>query len=245
MSTAEEPFRLARRRSAASAGSRAAPAGRARFTEEELLAAVRRWAERYGGPPRASDWEPSRARLAGRPLQIERFRAGDWPSAGMLRRRFGSFNAALRAAGFEPRTAPSRTATQLTSPVEVLRAIVEWNRRYGVPPTQSDWDTSRAARSGQEWRIVRNQAGDWPSFNTVRRHFGTMSRAVQAAGLEARKPGARAVPDGAGASAKRDELVTAVRAVARARRVQDRDNERRALEALAREAVAAARAVGR
>lgn len=59
--------------------------GRA-YTDEEILAAVRRWAREHGGvPPRASDW----------------VRAGEyWPVASMVCRRFGTWANAVEWAGF-------------------------------------------------------------------------------------------------------------------------------------------------
>jgi hypothetical protein len=72
---------------------------------------------------------------------------------------------------------------------EILDAIRRWNDRYGEPPTMADWDPYRARQVGQEWRIERYDAGDWPSARTVRNHFGRMSDAVAAAGLVPRLQG--------------------------------------------------------
>jgi hypothetical protein len=62
----------------------------------------------YGEPPRTLDWEPARARRLGHEWRADRFEGGLWPSVRVLRRQFGSFNAAIEAAGFTPRPAPSR-----------------------------------------------------------------------------------------------------------------------------------------
>ncbi len=140
-----------------------------RFSEQEIVAKVLAWTARYGAPPATTDWEPSRARAAKQEWRARRFEEGEWPSASMVRRRFGTFNAAIRAAGLEPRGCPPRQKAHLSGPDQVLAAIVEWTRRYGAPPSQTDWDSARARRTGQTWRIARYEDGDWPSFK-VRRH---------------------------------------------------------------------------
>jgi hypothetical protein len=226
-----------RRRTAGKPSHRPAH-GRGRFSEADMLEKLEQWTVLYGAPPTTNDWEPSRARRAKQHWRADRFLDGDWPTAGMVRRRFGTFNDAVRRAGLIPRAAPSRGKAPLRSPDEILMAMVEWRRRYGAPPTQTDWDVVRARQSGQLWRVVRYEAGDWPSFNTVRYHFGSMSRAAQAAGVataasSTRRAVRRRPPEN-------DRLTDAVRAVASARRDRDRDRERRALVELSRAALHAA-----
>jgi len=41
----------------------------------------------------------------------------------------------------------------------------------------------RARRLGQEWRIARFNAGDWPSARSVARHFGSFAVAAEEVGL--------------------------------------------------------------
>jgi hypothetical protein len=135
------------------------------------------------------DWEPSRARRTDQSRRAERFEAGDWPSAKTVQTAFGTFNAAIAAAGFTPNRGAGPPKRRLTGPDQVVAAIVEWTRRYGEPPTQADWDTSRARRLRQHWRIERYRGDDWPSLNTVIRHFGSLGDAVRAAGLQTRAPG--------------------------------------------------------
>jgi len=53
----------------------------------------------------------------------------------------------------------------------------------------ADWDPHRARQLGQEWRIGRYDAGDWPSIKSVRNHFGRLSDAIAAAGLVPRYQG--------------------------------------------------------
>ncbi len=53
----------------------------------------------------------------------------------------------------------------------------------------TDWDPYRARKNGQEWRVERYRAGQWPSIKSVLTHFGRLSEAVAAAGLIPRHQG--------------------------------------------------------
>jgi hypothetical protein len=160
-----------------------------RYTREDIVARIQQWTSTHGQPPTIRDWDPSRAQRSGEAWRAERFATGDWPSVGMVRRQFGTFNAAVQAAGLTPRQGPRRVKRHLAGPEQVLDAIVQWTRRYGEPPTQADWDPVRARRLGQQWRIARYTEGDWPSLNTVLNRFGSLGEAVRAAGLQPRSAG--------------------------------------------------------
>jgi len=162
---------------------------------EAILEAIGQWADLYGTPPTMADWEPSRARRLGQDWRAERWHLGDWPTARLVRAHFGTMSAAVRAAGMPARQAPTRSRRHLASSDAVLDAIRAWYGRYGEPPAMTDWDPSRARSQNQHWRIVRYYEGDWPSINTVRRHFGTLNQAVQAAGLPPRTPGRHAAAE--------------------------------------------------
>jgi hypothetical protein len=78
--------------------------------------------EEFGAPPTSTEWEVGKpakyaeAALAKARLWHEkaaRFDAASYPSNDTVRRFFGSFNAALEAAGFESRP-PGRTPRELT-----------------------------------------------------------------------------------------------------------------------------------
>jgi hypothetical protein len=240
--------RVSRSHRQAGATGRAGPptdpgARRPRFDREAILQRIRDWERIHGEPPTTRDWDPSRARSTGQAWRAERFEAGDWPSIGQIRRQFGSFNAAVRAAGLSARRAPGRVKPHLTGSEQVTAAILAWTKRYGEPPTQADWDPVRARRLDQRWRIVRYNAGDWPSLNTVLYHFGTLGEAIAAAGLRPRRAGESArsaAQRGAGnlrAIAEREAgalggapgLAQHVEAVARARRATDPQELRVAL----------------
>jgi hypothetical protein len=235
--------------------------GRApRFARELIIERIQEWARVYDGPPTIRDWDPSRARRTGQTWRAERFEAGDWPSAGMVKRQFGTFNSAVQAAGFPVREGPQRHKRHLTGSEQVIAAIVAWTKRYGEPPTQADWDPVRARRLGQTWRIVRYREGDWPSLNTVLYHFGSLGEAVGAAGLQPRRAGdhgdgvaeqrasnLRAVAEiGAaiGARSGATALARQVEAVAKARRSTDAQQLRMALLDVASAAIGWANDIG-
>jgi hypothetical protein len=89
---------LTRQRYAEFAGSL-----RKRWTRLLIVQAITSWAELYGAPPAASDWNPAMARRQGRPDRAERHAAGDWPFASTVVRYFGSWGAAIEAAGWHSR----------------------------------------------------------------------------------------------------------------------------------------------
>lgn len=72
------------------------------WTEETVIAAIRRWEDLYGEPPGAHDWNIAISRRRGRTVAIERYLSGHWPPTTSVRTVFGSWNAAIAAAGFEP-----------------------------------------------------------------------------------------------------------------------------------------------
>jgi hypothetical protein len=83
---------------------------RDRYTHDEIIAAILRWADAHEGePPRQADWNPALLRTHARRMavkavahlrRIAEYDAGDWPSEQTVRKYFGSWNAALAAAGF-------------------------------------------------------------------------------------------------------------------------------------------------
>lgn len=57
------------------------------WTQERVIAAIRRWHAEHDGPPRFSDWQWS---------------GTYWPTTQTVLKRFGGWSNAIRAAGFEP-----------------------------------------------------------------------------------------------------------------------------------------------
>ncbi len=79
-----------------SCARREAGARQTELTREIMLIAIRDWTRRFGQPPRSTDWH--RARLTGSRLAL----AQRYPHAPSVIRMFGSWRAALEAAGCEP-----------------------------------------------------------------------------------------------------------------------------------------------
>jgi hypothetical protein len=129
------------------------------------------------------DWDPARARRRGQGWRADRFEDGSWPTAAVVIGRFELFSTAVEQAGLAPRRSPRRVAANLAGPEAILTALIEWTRRYGDVPAMADWDTHRARRLRQYWRIARYQQGDWPSARSVGHHFGSFTNAVLTAGL--------------------------------------------------------------
>src|SRR5687768_8262428 len=74
----------------------------------------------------------------------------------------------------------------------IIEKIHEWVRLHGEAPASADWNPSLARWRAQEWRIERYRAGEWPSTNAVKRHFGgSFDAAILAAGLVPARPGPR------------------------------------------------------
>lgn len=76
-----------------------APPRRRRWTDEQMLEAIRAWAGLMGRPPRVYDWSPAHAppRHAGAARYLAE--RGRWPNASSVARRFGSLGAAVERAG--------------------------------------------------------------------------------------------------------------------------------------------------
>lgn len=78
------------------------------WTPERIIDRIQEWAVVYGEPPAVNDWRAWQAEnILHDPVRAARFRAagGYWPAARTVFDVFPSWNAALVAAGFEPRPA--------------------------------------------------------------------------------------------------------------------------------------------
>jgi hypothetical protein len=122
-------------------------AGVAGLTVEDQVALLRLALVR-GRRPRWSDLHPRRAGL---------------PSYGKTVSLFGSFSAAVEAAGF-------RSRRQVWTRAETITALRDWCRERGRPPTCRDW---------------RCGTTDHPGSRVVGELFGSWSEALRAAGLVA------------------------------------------------------------
>lgn len=122
------------------------------WTPDMILAACKGWAQQNGRPPAASDW-----RLVG----------SYHPSTKTVLRRFGSWNAMIAAAGFEPR---NEGAVCHWTKDAIAMAMLDWLGRTG------DWPSCRA------WRVPRPNVN--PAHSTVFRTFGSWNAAKRYAGWD-------------------------------------------------------------
>jgi hypothetical protein len=122
-----------------------------------VVAALRRWTRLEGRPPSAEAW------LGGRYAQGRWAREySRWPSSGVVSGLFGSWNAAVAAAGL-PVTPFGYTDEQI---IDALRADA---RRLGRTPTVEDWRVREPYHAGT---------------GAVVRHFGSWNAGLRAAGLK-------------------------------------------------------------
>jgi hypothetical protein len=152
---------------------RCAALTRRRWTEEKVLEAIREWHRSTGAPPTLHDWSPAHAPEGHSGAARYLSEPGRWPSVPQVRARFGSFRAAVRAAGLDPARsgAPRRWTAE-----EIVAALCKHAARHGAPPAGGDW-----AHAG----------GDHPARSTVYRVMGSWRRALEAAGLAANSPSRR------------------------------------------------------
>lgn len=77
------------------------------WTQELILSRIDEWADLYGEPPAVPDWDANHARKLNDEKRAVRWEAarGHWPFARVVIKRFGSWNAALTAGGYQPRPA--------------------------------------------------------------------------------------------------------------------------------------------
>jgi hypothetical protein len=78
------------------------------WTRERVVTAIQEWAERYGAPPTSVDWNPWMLYSDDGGLTMARYRVNAPPHTTVVMRVFGSWNNAIKAAGFEPRRVGSR-----------------------------------------------------------------------------------------------------------------------------------------
>ncbi len=111
---------------------------------EEILAALRSYAEQFGKPPAKQEleWPPT-----------------GYPSSRTVRRHFGSFTAGLRAAGLESRE-------KLWSAEAIVDAMREFRRETDRWPRSTDWAVA---------------SEHWPSTGTVYNRFGGWRKALEVA----------------------------------------------------------------
>lgn len=121
------------------------------WSRPEALTSLRSWARRHGRSPRSGEWiraSPGR------------------PCSATIRREFGRWEQALRAAGLE--VPPIRPRQSSPWPRErIIQALRDWSAAQGRAPFAPDW--------------VRS-APEHPCTATVYKYFGTWAAGLGAAG---------------------------------------------------------------
>lgn len=126
--------------------------GRRFWSRDAILDAIRAFAERHGRAPLSTDWMHSTA---------------EHPWYGTITEQFGSWPAALEAAGF----VPSKIAWTRESMLEAIRRFAD---EHGRAPKSTEWKR-------------RDPGGRWPGSSQILARFGSWSSAMEAAGLRAER----------------------------------------------------------
>jgi DNA repair exonuclease SbcCD ATPase subunit len=139
----------------------------ATWTRESIIERIRRWAELYGEPPRAADWNPSSAKWSGSEWRVPRYRAGDpetgqpWPSLNAAKKHFdGSLNAAVIAAGFPPNKPGPPSRTEARAPGGEDRLVMSPAARVLLDGAHAEVDrlTEKLAIRDRQLESVRTRA---------------------------------------------------------------------------------------
>src|SRR4051795_7664582 len=104
------------------------------YTANEIVKALRRYADLYGEDFPQAAFSPSLAKWGDRPELAERYVLGDpetgerWPSLGSIRRVFSSFSVAREAAGLPvnksgPRKGATRRAAGEAAPIRDVKHV--------------------------------------------------------------------------------------------------------------------------
>jgi hypothetical protein len=141
-----------------------------RWTRDRIIAALQAEAT-DGAAPTSDSW-------------TRRDPTGRRPAASTVIKTFGSWNAAVAAAGLEPRRRGGQAGTPTGrlhwTDDEMLDALRAYGREHGRAPTSIEWKTAEDSH---------------PSAHTIGKRFGSWANAVERAGF-ARPTQGRTVADG-------------------------------------------------
>jgi hypothetical protein len=125
------------------------------LSRETVIAAIQTWTQETGAPPLADEWMLGQGKWD---AEYPR-----WPALSQVQEAFGSWNAAMSAAGFGERL-------QRWTRDAVIDAARRWADVHGRAPNSQDW-----ARSALD--------GSHPERNIPTRVFGSWNAMLAAAGL--------------------------------------------------------------
>lgn len=117
---------------------------RHRWSDEEVLDAIRAWHREHGSSPRSVDWKPA---------------SPGHPSSTLITTRFGGFPNARRLAGVPAPLA--RTRRDPWSDREIHEALRSWVALHGTVPRSREWE--RAHRDRPTSLFLRRRFGNWAS----------------------------------------------------------------------------------
>ncbi len=118
------------------------------WSQEEIVAFFQAFAAEHGHPPSSRD--------------LGKASDGTRPSSARVYSAFGSWRAALAAAGYHPRL-------QSWPPEDVIAALRRFKRRHGRPPRVDE--------------LRADSDPPLPAYSTIERRFGGLPRALSAAGI--------------------------------------------------------------
>ena len=207
-----------------------------RWTRELIIEKILEWDARYGEPPCSADWNPSLARWRAQEWRAERYREGIWPSTNAAKRPFGgSFDAAVRAAGLEPRRPGPKRAVGAARPAVEQRGPARGDAVDGVETLIADVDARVRAADDQAEAAARDAAEARQAAAAAERRARELS-ALVADGQRRLTPGELAALRSDGPSGPA-VLASALRRLAKARAAGDRRGLRVALGEVAAAAV--------
>jgi ribosomal protein S14 len=148
---------------------------------DRAVRCLQEWHALHGRVPTAPEWG------AGGPgYRRVKTLASDgqpWPWYQHVSEDFGSWEAAVRAAGFQPRRPGVRADLEAWrgslgywSAHDIIRSILSWADMYGEPPANREW---------------RRAGADHPSASTVFNRFGSWNAGIAAAGFRPREANGR------------------------------------------------------
>ena len=117
-----------------------------KWNKDTIIEAIRLFVKERGRPPKTTDFKNS---------------GGKYPSYRTVQRQFGSWNKAIKAAGFEPNKKP-------WTDDEIIEAIQLFVKEHGKVPLMTDFLKSD---------------GKYPSHTTVIKQFDSWNKAIEAAGF--------------------------------------------------------------
>src|SRR4051794_15952744 len=130
--------------------------GGGEWTRERIIEALRAWRDEHGRAPRSYDWAPATARTAGFPTEgAEKWEREHprWPHHALVRARYGSWRAALEAAGMPappPLALPRRERVQTAQRLQGRLSADELADLLGVTAhtVRRYWRATTCARCG-------------------------------------------------------------------------------------------------